>query len=640
MKTYSLIFLLFGFLFAQTVLWRETSQKNPADGFSLSTPLMWKRYIQYRAELWHSSFVYLPWLERIEFTLQPCACPTISALSFNEETIRDGRNLVRVCYTASDPDGDSFFVEMSLSHAGMPVPVHAIYDTVVLTFPNIGWVHNGSHCFVWSMSEDYYGNEGCDFTLVLSINNESTEILFVVDSCYMDDAEGVAWGDDGNLWVTRSSSASGNFIDRIYHIDPFTCEILDSCVIDSVNAVWADCEWHDGYLWIFGGGGFGADSVTCRAQIYKVDVNTCAIVDSSMPLWGGTKWGQGLAWFEGYFWAMDADGNIYRVTSTPPYTPTLWLALEDTFEAYHGGDSIFYGSTSADALVFALGSIWVLRNPASAAMTHILFRFDYSGQVIDSFALPSGGTHGPEGITFDGSCFWYTDHTRDMVYRVCLWGCADTMTVSGCLDSDPPDLDFLDATLCGDTFFVGQIDTTLLYGYDRFLPGGTICSVWVACGSDTVFVGTSPFPTLIWTVPNLPCNNAMLIISAYDSFGNRGDAISCPFMIVRCAPAVFSAICPSAVSFMSCSDAYCQMRIRDTTYAGIDTLRAYFRQIIYHEAGGSTIIPLMSPSPHIFWTGDSNDYNVYISGSFSDGDSVIIVVDSVFNAFDCRILPP
>jgi len=393
--------------------------------------------------------------------------------------------------------------------------------------------------------------------------------------------------------------------------------------------MYADMEWHNDTLYMMQGPG---------RKMFVIDPATCTIVDSSDAMWGTGNWGQGIAWNNGYLWLTNSHGHIYRVDPYPPYNDTLWMSVEDTFWAYHPpSESLFSGPMTADAIVFALGYMWLLRNP-SGSTTHILFQVDSTGQVIDSFALPVLGM-GPEGLTFDGGCFWYTDHTNDMVYRVCLWGCDDSLIISGCLDSDEPDIIFPDSAICGDTLFVGEIDTTVISILDSFFVIGTECSVWAACTTETSFVGEFTDTNIIWTVPDLPCDSANLIVATYDSFGNRGWNESCPFIIVPCDAAIGSVACFSTISFSSCSTGYTMFHIEEANGLEIDTLRSYFTRIIFHPSGTADTAHFRPPTSEIFWSGSDDIYDVYFGENYADGDSVIIRLDSLFNVWGCKIIP-
>ncbi len=597
------------------------------DGAPLPPTILGHRYYQYRAELWYSNPAYLPWLQQIEFAFDPCSCPEVDSVWFWEETERDGENLVVVCYTASDADGDSFFVELEVFDDTAAVPVHTIYDTAsAYLAPNVGWVLNGTHCFVWDMGADYADREGCDFTARITVNNETTELLVVSDSFAFRNPEGIAF-DGEYLWISSIATPYSDTV-VVYKVDPATHEILDSCAFyDVITNMYADMEWHNDTLYMMQASG---------RQMFVVDPSGCVVVDSSDGLWGSGRWGQGIAWHDGYLWVNDSHGLIYRVDPFPPYDDTLWISVEDTFLAYHG-DSLFSGSVTADAMVFAFGYIWILRNPAGG-ITHILFQVDSTGQVVDSFALPAAGTYGPEGLTFDGSCFWYTDHANDMVYRVCLWGCSDTFEVTGCLDSRKPRVVF-DPLLCGDSLATGASYTISWAVDDSFFVPGTDCSLWIVCGADTQFLGAATDTSLDFVVPYMPCDSAVFIAVTYDSFGNRGVEVSCPFVILPCASALCSLVCPTSFGFVSCTTAYAGFHIVDTTGAEIDTARAFLTVLIFHEAGGVDTLRISTPSPFVSWIGAGDEYDLFLGYDYADADSVQITLDSLFNVAGCRILP-
>ena len=599
------------------------------DGGALPPSILGHRYYQYRAELWYSNPAYLPWLEEIEFTFEPCSCPEIYDVWFSEETEVDSQNLVQICYDADDPDGDSFFVEIRIFDDTSEVHIATVYDTVWgYPGPNMGWVHGGTHCFVWNMGADYHGHEGCDFTVQVSIHNETTEFMTVSDSFPVPNPEGIAW-DGEYLWVSSIASPYSDTV-VVYQIDPITHEIVDSCTFygDMAN-MYADMEWHDNFLWMMQGPG---------RRIFVVDPTTCTVIDSAGPMWSSSRWGQGIAYRDGYIWVTDSHGQIYRVDMTSPYPDTFWMSLEDTFWTYHPGETLFAGSRTVDAFVWAMNYWWVLRNPASGDI-FILFQFDSTGQVIDSFALPAAGTYGPEGLTYDGSCFWYTDHTNNMVYRVCLWGCDDTMRVTSCLDSRVP-MVAMDSSYCGDTLFVG--DTLSLYVnvvdsfFDFYDDSATIT---VLCGSvaETTFALDDFMAEIPLNFP--PCDSMRFMVTAIDSFGNIGMDTSCYFTLVPCVPASAWVVCPVENTYSSCETPYAIIHVVSPDSASIDTSRTFFTFQIYHDGALRDELHVNPPTPYISVYGFPFSLDFYCYPPVMDGDSVIVVMDSVFNVYGCKIYP-
>ncbi len=599
------------------------------DGGALPPSILGHRYYQYRAELWYSNPAYLPWLEEIEFTFQPCSCPEINDVWFFEETEADSQNLVRICYDADDPDGDSFFVEIHIYDDTVEIPIATVYDTVPgYPGPNMGWVLSGTHCFVWNLGADYHGHEGCDFTVQVSIHNETTEFMTVSDSIPIRDPEGIAW-DGEYLWVSSIRTAYNDTV-VVYKVDPITHEILDSCVFTGeMPNMYADIEWHNDTLWMMQGPG---------RKIYLVDPTTCTVLDSAGPMWSSSRWGQGIAYRDGYIWITDSHGLIYRVDMSYPYDDSFWMSLEDTFWTYHPGETLFAGSRTVDAFVWAMNYWWVLRNPASGDI-FILFQFDSTGQVIDSFALPAAGTYGPEGLTYDGSCFWYTDHSNDMVYRVCLWGCDDTMTVTDCLDSENPRVD-IDIPYCGDTLFIGDTVPLIVNVTDSFFDYYSDSGwVEVLCGStvDTIFPLSSYYMDIALNFPY--CDSMRFVVAALDSFGNVGVDTSCYFVLAPCVPGSARVVCPESVSFSSCENPYSIFEILDPDSTPIDTSRVYFTFRLYHSGVLGDSMVVSPPDPYISVFGEVFDLQFYCYPPASDGDSVVITLDSAFNIYGCRIFP-
>ena len=599
------------------------------DGGALPPSILGHRYYQYRAELWYSNPAYLPWLEEIEFTFSPCSCPEIDSVWFFEETYTDSQNLVQICYDAEDPDGDSFFVEIHIYDDTIEIPIATVYDTVAgYPGPNMGWVDNGTHCFVWNLGTDYYGHEGCDFTVQVSIHNETTEFMTVSDSISIPDPEGIAW-DGEYLWISSIRTAYSDTV-VVYKVDPITHEILDSCVFTGeMPNMYADIEWHSDTLWMMQGPG---------RRIYLVDPATCTVMDSAGPMWSSSRWGQGIAYRDGYIWITDSHGLIYRVDMSSPYSDTFWMSLEDTFWTYHPGETLFAGSRTVDAFVWAMNYWWVLRNPASGDV-FILFQFDSTGQVIDSFALPTAGTYGPEGLTYDGSCFWYTDHSNDMVYRVCLWGCDDTMTVIDCLDSKSPDVS-VNFYSCDDTLFVGD---TVYFGanvIDSFFDFyDDSCLIEVLCGDipETSFWMFNSDTQLILNYP--PCDSMRFVVTAIDSFGNVGVDTSCYFVLAPCVPATAWVVCPIEISFNSCETPYVIFEVLEPDSTPIDTSRTFFTFRIYNSGVLVDSIGVSPPDPYISVSGTPFDLQFYCYPPVSDEDSVAISLDSTFNIYGCQIFP-
>jgi len=317
----------------------------------------------------------------------------------------------------------------------------------------------------------------------------------------------IGWGFEPYERPTTKKPNDQKLVETTY--DPGTDMITitfkeDLLADDFFDGYMADCVWYDDYLWIVGGGMSGQ-----RAKLFKFDVLTCTIVDSSAPVIPVTRWGQGICYYDGHFYACDSQGKIYQVDTTPPYVSSLWLDLEIMYPG------LFGGAVSADAIVFALGSIWKLRNPGPA--NHILIQFDLSGNVIDSFTLSSTASFGPEGMTFDGECFWYADHSRDYVFRAYPNSFGDSAIVLISCDSKAPEVEIISP---GGIIDRGSI-TSINSSVDDLHPYSDECSVFVnyCFGIDTLIAVET---TAEWIAPNIDCDSGWIRVAVRDSFCNWG----------------------------------------------------------------------------------------------------------------------
>ncbi|MFP4459972.1 MAG: T9SS type B sorting domain-containing protein [Candidatus Zixiibacteriota bacterium] len=454
--------------------------------------------------------------EGLQSIMSPMDCPSVFDISAIEETFCDGVNIVTVCYSIFDADGDDINVEFNLEHAGTTVvPTTIVDDVPGFPGPNLGLLPSGDYCFNWYMSTDAPGMESCDFDFHINIDNETADILNVTDSFSIVDAEGITW-DGTALWVTGSYWTGESTM--VYRIDPISYDTLHSCVLHR-DGYFADACWHDGNIYTIGANGGGTGSGVA-GNIYVFDPYTCALIDSSdSPIFTG-RFGQGIEYYDGWLWCNNTLGEVWRVdpiTLTPnPSTP--YMNVSDIYAATHGGAELFPDGLP-DAIEFELGSMWFLKNPDSG-INNILFRFDLDGNFIQEYVLPSSGSHGPEGLTFDGSCFWYTDHSDDQVYRVCLGGCRDSITdYDVCLDSRNPDVELYCPPF--DSITVGE-NIHLTWDIDD-MNFTEPCSIRLSgCGYDTSFTGS--FSTADFDLPYAfaTCPEVWIHLIAQDTYCNWG----------------------------------------------------------------------------------------------------------------------
>ncbi|MCK5832966.1 hypothetical protein KAH81_04755 [bacterium] len=220
----------------------------------------------------------------------------------------------------------------------------------------------------------------------------------------------------------------------------------------------------------------------------------------------------------------------------------------------------------------------------------------------------------------------------------------------------------LDSSICR-TFFV---DLTAPFIYDILpIPGSIVDDfspniefylVDSLSGLDTSSVvftveGVSEIPTLsglspwsyIWTPDSAFNRNDTvdICVVATDSTDYCPDNIldTCWSFIVRpCSPMDISVECPlPCFAFSSCSTGAVVFSVSDSTDAGIDTSRVYVSVIrVIHSTYDTTYIS--SPSPFIIFDFTA-DTTITVWGNWSDGDSVFIQLDSLYNLDGCLTVP-
>jgi len=109
------------------------------------------------------------------------------------------------------------------------------------------------------------------------------------------------------------------------------------------------------------------------------------------------------------------------------------------------------------------------------------------------------------------------------------------------------------------------------------------------------------------------------------------------FYINPCVPALTWLICPPETSFAfwsSCSSQVATFGMWDPTGSEIDTRRIYFTGIIQHNSG---ITDTIIPSMRFTFEGDTVIATTY--WHYEDGDTVEIILDSLFTTDGCRTVP-
>jgi len=121
------------------------------------------------------------------------------------------------------------------------------------------------------------------------------------------------------------------------------------------------------------------------------------------------------------------------------------------------------------------------------------------------------------------------------------------------------------------------------------------------------------------------------------------DSVYINVNICECPPAIVWINCPVPCwSFSSCANQTLEIGIMDTSSVGIDTTQFYITIYTYHLAGSVDTIHISEPSANLYFSGDIIELDSIIAnvyGTWANGDSVVVSLDSVFNLYNCKIYP-
>ena len=245
-------------------------------------------------------------------------------------------------------------------------------------------------------------------------------------------------------------------------------------------------------------------------------------------------------------------------------------------------------------------------------------------------------------------------------------GCTPLLEARGCLDSLVTNhvISFIVAD-AQDYLFDSGVLLADLHGIISEYCGGSVCLIEVNATADAYYVcgtGTTLHATVTgawgpvtyeWSSnPNGFTSNSQnptagpistgtwFIIQALDT--ELCDAYDSVYIedTCSCAPAITWLECPlPCYRFSSCPNQTVIYGIHDTIGVSIDTTRFWVTVIAYHEFGGSDITHLTGNSPFLNFSALSDSILATISGNWLDGDSVIIILDSLYNINDCRTIP-
>ena len=121
--------------------------------------------------------------------------------------------------------------------------------------------------------------------------------------------------------------------------------------------------------------------------------------------------------------------------------------------------------------------------------------------------------------------------------------------------------------------------------------------------------------------------------------GPNTDSICCTYYFEGCPPAIVEVGCPypDCFQFSSCNPQPVSFAISDTSGRTIDHSRTFFTIINWHRSTGTSDTSHISGTdPAVSWSADTATVNW---STISDGDSVVITIDSLFTTDGCRTIP-
>ncbi len=216
----------------------------------------------------------------------------------------------------------------------------------------------------------------------------------------------------------------------------------------------------------------------------------------------------------------------------------------------------------------------------------------------------------------------------------------DTALGFGCIDSKPPDVYLFcpgDTTLSlGDTVFLTWTVA------DRFPKDDFFVLHIYGCGYDTTLTTSDTFYNWVASPDFIGCDTLWFVVSARDSFCNWGSD-SCRIPPV-CREAWANIACIPCGSFTSCAGQTASFVVTDLDGIDIDTMRVYATILVFHPDSTADTVRLSEPSDSVWFecltSPGCSRVLIHLGGvTFSDGDSVVVSLDSLFNAAGCITIP-
>jgi hypothetical protein len=203
----------------------------------------------------------------------------------------------------------------------------------------------------------------------------------------------------------------------------------------------------------------------------------------------------------------------------------------------------------------------------------------------------------------------------------------------GPLDSKPPVIifDTLIDIAAGDTALFSFSIEDSFYSGDSSMVYIEYCSIM-----DSFKIAGTTFK---WFLQPDTCDSIRLTVVTRDSFCNIGSDTNY-FSVTPCIPETAWVVCAPCGDYTACDSQVVEIIIYDYQGYSIDTLNTFFTLLHKHALGSIDTIYLSEPTPYLdFECLTANCESVLVSlydYSFSDGDSVSVILDSLYDSRGCR----
>ncbi len=534
-----------------------------------------------------------------------CSCipaPSVDSVWLWEETDCDGRNIVHICYNLSGASASVGLRMSADSGATWGIPLASLWGDS----GDVGaGVEPGTHCLDWIMDADAPGMEGYDWLLEVFTN----ETLFVDSFAALDTTEYSINGNDGfvapdsDYFVLTQNLTWRN--GRLMTTDTF---YIDTIAVDF------DFKFVPGWCDV-PSDSTGADGMSL---IFSRLLDPPLSLGGQLGIIGCGGWGVEFDTYNNFCGdpRSDVDGNHIAVS------------VDDTSCLFLGSEAVPLSLAQVSVPFELADGAW---HHASVFVAYPRCRVELDGVVyIDTVfaALPPPFWAHVGFSASTGDCWSEQVIDNLVIRRPISVGAFSADTGAAPLDSRPPRVEFLcppESAFTGDTVALAWSVDDLFWRND---PG----TLLVASGPfvDTFIVADT---TMLLPLPGV-CGSVWTWISVRDSFCNWGGD-SCGFLVCPKPYALW--LCPACGAFSACSSQTVTLAVVDSMCEfPVDSAGVYLHVVVKHEGGESDTFAQSELSITTTMRGDTSF--ITIGGiPYSDGDTVTVMLDSIFNVMGCPV---